>query len=96
MRAQHSQELKLRQFEHFRWQHGEAVSVQLQHQQRAGDVFKAARLQDTDLVVTQISKRRKSRRMVKIVALLRNLKTVRTHIHIKNNNNNKTFTKNVS
>lgn len=65
--TRHSQELELGQFEHFRRQHGESVSVQLQHQQRAGDVFKAARLQDTDLVVTQISlrKEKKSRRMVK-------------------------------
>lgn len=62
MRTWHSQELKLRQFEHFRRQHSESVSVQLQHQQRAGDVVKAARLQDINLVVTQVSLRKKEQK----------------------------------
>lgn len=64
-KMQRSQELKLREFEHFGRQHSQSVSVELQHQQRAGDVFKTARLQDADLVVTQITVRRKSRRIGK-------------------------------
>lgn len=53
----HSQELKLWQSEGFRWQRSESVPVQLQHQQGAGHVFEAARLEDADLVITQIPSR---------------------------------------
>lgn len=41
-------------FEKSGWQHCQSVSVQLQDQQGAGDVFKTARFEDTDLVIAQI------------------------------------------
>lgn len=48
------QKLKLWKFEKSGWQHCQSVSVQLQDQQGAGDVFKTARFKDTDLVIAQI------------------------------------------
>ena len=51
---QHSQELQLWESEDFGRQHSYSVPVQLEYQQGAGDVVKAARLQDADLVITQI------------------------------------------
>lgn len=48
------QKLKLWKFKNSGWQHCQSVSVQLQDQQGAGDVFKTARFKDTDLVIAQI------------------------------------------
>lgn len=52
------QKLKLWKFEKSGWQHYQSVSVQLQDQQSAGDVFKTARFENTDLVIAQIPKKK--------------------------------------
>lgn len=51
---QYVQKLQTGKSEDFRWKHSQSVSVEFQHQQSAGDIVEAARLQDADLVITQI------------------------------------------